>query len=217
MFYHSTSIFTRCSVFRGFRLVESQPHDGLAIRSMPRRRVLRGIRCTINPMSNSGRIVVGVATVILSYQMLLAPVVCLADNGDFVKVIGRFDLYARVYRTYQFCDVTYDFHPERHWVSGFYSTETLLVLPALFLNTLFSKGGSFDIRYIGIVHGALFLAALWLFAGLLDGCRRAVRVGLHLLLLIFYCDVMYVSGMNSFGCGYFGTTRKSSSFSCLVG
>lgn len=143
-------------------------------------------------------IFVGVAAAILFYQLILPPVVGLADNGDFIKIIARFDLYARVHRTYQFCDTTYDFRPERHWVGEFYSSEILLVLPALLLNSLLSKTGSFDLRCIGVVHAALFLIALWMFAPLLADARRGTRISIYALVLFAFCDVMYVSGLNSF-------------------
>ena len=149
-------------------------------------------------MFDGRRVFVGAAAAILCYQLLLPPVVGLADNGDFVKVIGRFGLHGKVYRTYQFIDTVYEFDPERRWVGAFYSSEILLTLPALVLNSLLSKDGTFDLRLIGIIHGALFLAALWLFAPLLTNVRRAVRMCMYLLILLMYCDVMYVSGLNSF-------------------
>jgi hypothetical protein len=149
-------------------------------------------------MFDGRRVFVGAAAAILCYQLILPPVVGLADNGDFVKIIARFDLYAKVHRTYQFIDTFYEFHPERHWISGFYSTETLLILPALALNALLSKDGTFDLRSMGLVHGALFLAALWLFAPLFGDKPRAVRICFNLLAVLMYCDVMYVSGLNSF-------------------
>lgn len=149
-------------------------------------------------MFDSRRVFVGAAAAILFYQLILPPVVGLADNGDFAKVIDRFGLHAKVYRTYEFIDTVYEFHPERHWVSGFYSTEILLTIPALALNSLLSKDGTFDLRLMGIIHGTLFLTALWLFAPLLANTQRAVRICIYLMILLMYCDVMYVSALNSF-------------------
>ena len=82
-------------------------------------------------MFDDRRVFVGTAAAILCYQLILPPVVGLADNGDFVKVIGRFDLYARAYRTYQFIDTVYEFHPElRHTGSDHTSTKNPYVLEA---------------------------------------------------------------------------------------
>ena len=72
-------------------------------------------------------------------------------------------------------DTVYEFHPERHWVGEFYSSEILLVLPALALNSLLSKDGTFDLRLMGVVHSALPRRAVRLFAPLLANTARAVR------------------------------------------
>lgn len=57
----------------------------------------------------------------------------------------------------------------------FWSSELLLIAPALKLNNLLSKDGSFDLRPMGSIHAALFLlAAIWL-APLLE----AVSPGFH--------------------------------------
>lgn len=149
-------------------------------------------------MADFRRIVVGAAAAILFYQLILPPVVGLADNGDFAKVIGRFELHPKNYRRGDYIDQTYTFDPGSYWVGDFHSSEILLTLPALWLNSLLSKGGAFDIRMIGIVHAAIFLLALWMFVPLLENTRRAVRIAIGVLALLIYCDVMYVSGFNSF-------------------
>jgi hypothetical protein len=149
-------------------------------------------------MLDSRRVFLFAAAAILFYQLIIPPVVGLADNGDFPKVIGRFDLSARVHRTYQFVDTVYEFRSDKHWVSDFYSLEIALAYPALWLNSLLSKDNNFDLRCIGVVHGALFLAAVWLFAPLLGDERRWARWTMYALVLFVYCDMMYVNSLNSF-------------------
>jgi hypothetical protein len=144
------------------------------------------------------QVLVGSAAAILCYQLMLPPVVGLADNGDFGKVLGRFNLWAKVHKTYLFCDTVYEFHPDRHWVSDFYSTEIPLAAAAIALNSVLSKDGNFDLRAIGVVHSALFLLALWLLAPLLAQASRRMQVSICALVLLFYCDAMYVTGLNSF-------------------
>src|ERR1700689_3923408 len=149
-------------------------------------------------MVDSGRVFLFAAGAILFYQLIIPPVVGLADNGDFGKVIARFNLSAPVHRTYEFVDTVYEFRPDRHWVSDFYSVEIALTYPALWLNSLLSKDKDFDLRCIGVVHGALFLAAVWLFAPLLGDERRWGGWTMYALVLFIYCDMMYVNGLNSF-------------------
>ena len=130
-------------------------------------------------MARLQQVLLGSAAAILCYQLILPPVVGLADNGDFPKVLGRFDLWPKVNRIYVFCDTVYEFD------------HTILIgLP---------KGQwHFDLRAIGAIHGALFLLALWLLAPLLAQASRRMQVSVCVLVLLFYCDVMYVSGLNSF-------------------
>ncbi len=149
-------------------------------------------------MISSKRAFLLAAATILCYQLILPPVVGLADNGDFSKITGRFDLYAPIHRVYEYVDTIYEIRPDKHWVSEFYSTEILLVVPALWLNALISKADTFDLRFIGVVHGALFLAALWLFTPLIETRPRWMRWSIYFLVLLFFCDVVYVSSLNSF-------------------
>ncbi len=149
-------------------------------------------------MRNSQRAFVLAAGAILFYQLIVPPVVGLADNGDFVKVIGRFDLHGLNYHTYVNIDTVYRIRPEYHWVSDFRSLEIPLVQLAVWLNRVVSKDGNFDLRCIGIVHGAFFLLAVWLFVPLLAQARRGVRWTTCALALFVFCDVMYVNAMNAF-------------------
>jgi hypothetical protein len=150
-------------------------------------------------MSDSRKTFLFAAAAILVYQLMIPPIVGLADNGDFPKVTGRFDLYAPVHRIYEYIDTTYQIRGDKHWVSDFIATEILLVPPALWLNSLVSKTpGLFDLRCIGAVHGALFLLALWLFAPLLEDRPRWLRWSVYALVLLVFCDASYVCGLNSF-------------------
>jgi len=149
-------------------------------------------------MLDSRRVFVLAAGAILFYQLILPPVVGLADNGDFVKVIGRFDLHGRVYKTYGYLDTVYQFRHDMHWVGEFVSVEIPLAQLAIWINSVVSKDGNFDLRCIGFVHGALFLFAVWLFVPLLGAMHRGVQWAICALALFMYCDMMYVNGLNSF-------------------
>ena len=130
---------------------------------------------------------------------MIPPVVGWADNGDFPKVLARFDLYPVVSEgVYEYAGTHYSFQPARHWESGFQSTEVALAWLAIQLNSLISKDGTFDLRVIGFVHGALYFAAFWLFAPLLADSKRWARILIYALTVLFFCDVMYVCGLNSF-------------------
>src|SRR5712692_7428552 len=98
---------------------------------------------------------------ILSYQLFLPPVVGLANNGDFGKILGVFSLAAPVEDEYKYAPLKYTFDGSHYYQSGFYSSETLLAAPAVALHKLFAKQRTFDLRLIGAIHAALFLLAFW--------------------------------------------------------
>lgn len=92
----------------------------------------------------------------------------------------------------------YQFDPGVNYFGGYYSSEILLVPPALLLNAVFSKDGSFDVRFLGLVHSALFVAALYLFLPLLEDASRITRWLIGGLAVAMFGDVMYVAYLNSF-------------------
>ena len=135
---------------------------------------------------------------ILGYQLFIPPPVGLANNGDFGKVISIFSLGTPPGDEYTFTRLKYRFGPEFHWKSGFYSTEMLLTWVAIGLNNIFSKEGSFDLRWMGLIHGLLFLFAAYLLQGLLAGLGRWHRFFLWTAIIYCFGDVMYVSYFDSF-------------------
>ena len=139
---------------------------------------------------------VSIAALILFWQLILPPPVGVANNSDFGKLLGRYNLGAP--SKFEYADTRYVYDPRYHWESGFYSSESLLILPALAINRLVSRDGSFDLRLMGIVHGTLFLVAMVLFVPLLEGVPRRLQLAFWAMTLFIFCDVMYVSYLNSF-------------------
>jgi hypothetical protein len=140
--------------------------------------------------------VLGAAAGIVIYQLCLTPIVGLADQGDFAKIIGHFGYgpedkspelkYAFVQRTYV-PDPTYRQRDWEQWTS-----EYLFVGSALLLNKVISKDGKLDIVVMGLVHMTVFLAA---FARLLAVTRSPL---LWIGALLVLTDAGYVAYWNSF-------------------
>jgi len=142
-------------------------------------------------------LVVAAAAAIVFVQLLVPPVVGVADNGDFPKMLGPYGLRNPT-AYWQYIGLTYELDPAYFYDSGFYSTERLFIRIALALNPSVSEDGSLDLRLIGLVHGAVFLAAVMLFVPLLDRISLWMRLALSAAALFMFGDVMYVSYMNSF-------------------
>jgi hypothetical protein len=134
---------------------------------------------------------------ILSVQLFVPPSIGLANNGDFSKIMGLFNLGAPRGDEYAYVHLTYRFDDTYHWEAGYYSSETLLAAAPIALKRNLSKDRSFNLRWMGFVHGLLFLLAVYLMQGLLipvDGWRWFI---LWAFTTIGFGDVMYVSYFNS--------------------
>jgi hypothetical protein len=136
------------------------------------------------------------ATGIVSFLLFIPPAVGLADNGDFAKISGRFDLY-QPNQANGFADTTYRIDPQHHWTGDVISSEILPAAVAVGLNRIFSSS-TFDMRWIGAVHAAMYLLAFYLAFPLMRGLSIARRVILLAAIVAILGDIMYVSALSSF-------------------
>jgi hypothetical protein len=138
------------------------------------------------------------AVLILGFQLFVPPVVGLANNGDFHKALASFSLAGPVADEYKYATQTLTYSPSHFLVFAFTSVEQLLTLISIALNTLVSKTGTYDLRFIGAVHASLYLASLWLLLPLLREWSARRRVVFCGLILFVFGDVMYVAQLKSF-------------------
>jgi hypothetical protein len=137
----------------------------------------------------------------LAIQLLIPPVIGLANNGDFSKIIGRFALEpGRGDWSDSFVYVTgkYRVQPRSYWNSGLVSSELFLTAIAVTVSRLVPPARQFDIRWMGAAHGIILLLAFWLaFLAARPLPFRRAAAFLALVVLIF-TDVCYASYLNSF-------------------
>jgi 4-amino-4-deoxy-L-arabinose transferase-like glycosyltransferase len=137
------------------------------------------------------------AAAIVGYQLFLPPVVGLADDGDFGRVIGPVGLKpAAPARPYGYVTVRYDVTPPG-LESGDRSSEALFARLARGAARLFSHG-VLDIRAVGGLHALVFLTALALLLAGSRGWPGAAALVFAGLLVFFFTDVGYASYLNSF-------------------
>jgi hypothetical protein len=144
-----------------------------------------------------------VAVGILSYQLFIPPIIGLANNGDFITILRSLHLEAPdesdPERFFSYIVPIWVPHPAPLYDNGLASSETILLAPAyLFNRFVFSRDGSFDLRWTGFTHSVLFLLSLWLLMPVLELMNLPKRIGLIALLLFFFLDVEYVSWFNTF-------------------
>jgi len=141
---------------------------------------------------------------VLIYQLMIPPIVGLADQGDYARLIGPLHLGPTVKkfeeRYYGFLNRTYQ-HDTTFRIRGWegFTTQYIFVLAAMGVNKAISRSGQFDIRVLGALHILAFLMAAFF---ILRAARRLVPGRAYLLVpvafVLVFCDVGYVSYFNSF-------------------
>jgi hypothetical protein len=142
-----------------------------------------------------------VAAAILAAQLLVPPIVGLADNGDFDRVMRAVGLdYVGTTRAQNFGNwalVRFRRVPPAATERSYTTSEAPLAAVAVALSDRLGSPESFDVRWLGALHAALLVAAL----GLLAASARELAPGLQwtaaALLVFFFTDVGYAAPLNS--------------------
>jgi len=124
------------------------------------------------------------------WQLLVPPVPGIAGNGDFPKTLGRYQLGTTA--AFEYADTRLHFAPRYLFHSGYWSSEILLLAPAVAVDRWLFHDGSFDLRVMGAVHAALFLLALGLILPLVEPAWLGAP------LVALFCDFEYAGFLNSF-------------------
>jgi len=99
-----------------------------------------------------------VAGVILAAQLLVPPIVGLADNHDYDRVMGWFGMVPagipEDQRYVDFVDRDYDLRLGQFAGGGYLSSELGFTALAVALSPLISSPADLDLRVVGAVHAA---------------------------------------------------------------
>ena len=137
-----------------------------------------------------------VCAAILTAQLFVPPLIGLADNGDFAKVLGRVGLRKSAGGNFQY--FVSDYPHAASWNTQVWYSETVPAWIAVRLQTLIRGTRDFDIRYLAAIHAATFAVLYYFLLLLLRNFRPLPRVLLALLVLWIFTDVFYVAYFNSF-------------------
>lgn len=144
----------------------------------------------------SGTIRIGLwllAAICLTLQFWVPPFIGLADNADFGKVAGHLALAPvdKGASNFIYFQPNYLHTVKNYWDSPYESSEEVLGWTALQLAGARGEGSPFDIRWLGAVHAALWLAALAILL-------RQRRIAAVIAAVLIFTDVCYVSYLNTF-------------------
>jgi hypothetical protein len=152
--------------------------------------------------------------IVLAHQLLVPPIVGLADNGDYFRLFEPFGIVSRLTgedRFFAFLVRVWDLAPSSSRPSGFVSADLLFALLSLALNPVLAETGHYDVRAIGIVRALAYLAGAILVLTAVAPAGRIALVLAATALIVVFCDVGYAAYFNS---GY--TEASSFVFGLMV-
>ncbi len=130
----------------------------------------------------------------------MPPVVGLANNGDFERVMGyvgfQYPTDDRAEKYFSWIVTKFAIGPPGWFRSGLLSSETPLAWLARLVSEPFAS--LFDLRVLGAIHAILLVAGLALLVSATRPLAPAARWTTAALLVFFFTDVGYVAPLNSF-------------------
>jgi hypothetical protein len=152
---------------------------------------------------------------LLSFQLFAPPALSVADTNDFQKLAGRVCLgQVPPQVLFDYTNLHWRFSQSACIVWPFRSSAELFFRAALGLSRLFTPPGDFDLRWMGAVYGAVFLAAFFWLQRSLRTVSFPVSVAAQLGFLLVACNAVYIPYLNTF---YFDTPALVGVTISLVG
>jgi hypothetical protein len=140
------------------------------------------------------------AAVVLAWLLLWKPVIGMADNGDFLRIMGTVGLDytdpSLPYEQKYFGWFIREFAMKELGLGGYVSTSLLPVMIGKLLCLVVGKE-LFDMRAVAIVYGALFIAGTWLLLRFCKGRNRWGNALLGVLFVFMFADIGYAAYYNS--------------------
>jgi hypothetical protein len=137
--------------------------------------------------------------VLAGTQLFVPPIVGVADNGDFPKVLAPQNVCDPTHEkdTFLYVYPRYVISANCYWDSRLYSSESgLLAVIKLFATT--SGRNSFRITGAGKAHFLFFVAALMILLWAMHDAPGLLRFGVPPFAILVFSDVAYISYLNSF-------------------
>jgi hypothetical protein len=132
--------------------------------------------------------------------LMVPPIVGLADNGDFDRVMNPAGLRSLApnfeTRYFQWMQPRFAFAAAVEDPSAYRTSELFLARGAVRVAKLF-RGELFDIRYLGAIHAVLLLLAFGLFVAAASDLSTGAQIAGAALLVFFFTDSVYLASFQS--------------------
>ena len=130
-------------------------------------------------------------------MLFVPPLIGLANDGDFGRVLGKLSLAADSSQNLRYFVSQYQ-HVAWRWDSHLPMSGVWVARAAVAISRLVSKGKDFDIRFLTALYSVLLLAAMYGLLRLLRPCALTARVVVGGLAIWIFTDVAYAAYFNSF-------------------
>ena len=135
---------------------------------------------------------------ILAWKLLLPGFIGMADNGDFPKVAGPLCLASAEPARENFFHPLYLRGQQYRYNPHIPTSELALAWLASTIEQTVSDRNRFDIRWLGAMHGLVFLVCYYFVLTLLRPLSGITRAALSLLALWIFADIGLLAYLNSF-------------------
>ena len=145
--------------------------------------------------------VAGAVLLILSSILLLRPIIGVADNGDFARIMNSTGLFylsdGSTDRYFGFVNRLYGIGYAIPFGGGYLSTELPLVLLAIYMCKSVLGTDLFDIRFLAVIYILVLAAAIFFTARCCRKYAGFFSLIPAILIVIIFCDIGYISYFNS--------------------
>lgn len=142
------------------------------------------------------------AVVILTYVLMFRPIIGVADNGDFPRIMNSVGLSyiptSYEDRYFGYVNREYKVGISVPFGGGYFSTELIPVTAAILLGRSLNAQGNFDIRYLGFIYSLVFIAAIALIVACVRKKWGAAGWIAAVLAVFIFMDTGYTAYFNSF-------------------
>jgi hypothetical protein len=141
------------------------------------------------------------ASLIFIFLLIIKPIVGVADNGDFLRIMGTTGLNyvdaAEVLKDKYFGFIHSQYLLQGMGIGGYISTEIITVLIASAIARIFSFHGIFDIRILAVEYAFIFLCAMYWLLKLNKQASSWKNGFMAVLFIVVFADVGYTAYYNS--------------------
>lgn len=136
------------------------------------------------------------------FQLFVPPILGVADNNDFPKLMGRFCLGKENHNLFEYATFFFQYDQKYCWNSELPSSAVLPLRIAVEIAKVISPAGQFDLRILGALYAGMFLFTFWLLQVSVRELQPRARLLVPAVVLLIFDTATYIPSFSTF---YFDT------------